>query len=172
MKKYVNGKYIDMTPEEIKAIQTEAAKAEAAERHRPLTEQEVTTLFLRQNINALDVDDQTAVRMISFYPEWAENTAYTAGHKVQRNGKLCRCVQAHTSQAGWEPENATSLWQYINEVYAGDIYDPVPYEGNMALENGKYYAQNGVTYLCTRDTGNPVYNALSELVGLYVEVKS
>ena len=40
----------------------------------------------------------------------------------------------------------------------------------MALENGKYYIQDGVTYLCNRDTGNPVYNALSELVGLYVEI--
>ena len=29
--------------------------------------------------------------------------------------------------------------------------------------------QNSKIYRCTRDTGNPVYNALSELVGLYVE---
>lgn len=170
MRVWENGIVRNMTPKEIATIQTEAAKAEAAERHRPFTEQEVTTLFLRQNINTLDVDDQTAVRMTSFYPEWQTDTAYTAGFKVQRNGKLCRCVQPHTSQSGWEPENAASLWEYINEVYAGDLYDPIPYDGNMALVNGKYYSQNGVTYLCTRDTGNPVYNALSELVGLYVEV--
>ena len=165
----VNGVLRPMTEEEIVAMQTEALKAEAAERHRPLSEQEVTTLFLRQNLNALEVDDQTAVRMVSFYPEWTAGTSYTAGYKVQRKGKLCRCMQVHTSQEGWEPENAPSLWEYINEVYAGDQYDPIPYEGNMALENGKYYIQNGVTYLCARDTGNPVYNALSELVGLYVE---
>ena len=164
--------YRDMTPEEISARRGETAKAEAAERHRPLTEQEVTALFLRQNINTLDVDDQTAVRMISFYPEWQTDTAYTAGYKVQRNGKLCRCVQSHTSQSGWEPENAQSLWEYINETYEGDIYDPIPYDGNMALVSGKHYTQGGVVYLCIRDTGNPVYNALSELVGLYVEVTS
>ena len=29
--------------------------------------------------------------------------------------------------------------------------------------------QDGKIYRCIRDTGNPVYNALSELVGLYVE---
>lgn len=40
----------------------------------------------------------------------------------------------------------------------------------MALENGKYYTQNGVVYLCNRDTVNPVYNALADLVGVYVEV--
>ena len=57
----------------------------------------------------------------------------------------------------------------IDEEHDGDIYDPIPYEGNMALENGKYYTQCCATYLCNRDTGNPVYNALAELVGLYVE---
>ena len=40
----------------------------------------------------------------------------------------------------------------------------------MALENGKYYTQSDVLYRCTRDTGNPVYNTLAELVGIYVEV--
>lgn len=44
--------------------------------------------------------------------------------------------------------------------------------GVLALVSGTYYSQGGVIYRCTRDTGNPVYNALSELVGLYVEVVS
>ena len=35
----------------------------------------------------------------------------------------------------------------------------------------KNYSQDGVTYLCNRDTVNPVYNALRELVGIYVEQK-
>lgn len=34
----------------------------------------------------------------------------------------------------------------------------------------KSNTQDGVTYLCSRDTVNLVYNALSELVGIYVEV--
>ena len=40
----------------------------------------------------------------------------------------------------------------------------------MALVSGKYYSQDGVTYLCNRDTINPVYNQLRELVGTYVEI--
>ena len=40
----------------------------------------------------------------------------------------------------------------------------------MALTAGLYYVQDYVIYLCTRDTGNPVYNPLAELVGLYVEL--
>ena len=63
-----------------------------------------------------------------------------------------------------------SLYERIDETHAGTIDDPIPYEGNMALTAGLYYSQGGVIYLCTRDTVNPVYNALADLVGLYVEV--
>lgn len=119
---------------------------------------------------AQSLDDNTALTVKTLYPEWETDTAYTAGHKVQRNGKLWRVVQAHTSQVGWEPENAASLWEAINETHSGTADDPIPYDGNMALESGKHYTQSGMTYLCSRDTVNPVYNALSELVGIYVEV--
>ena len=142
---------------------------ELNERTRPLTESEVSRMLIAQQINMLTVDDNTALRMVEFYPEWAENAEYTIGYKAQRNGKLWRCRQAHTSQTGWEPENAASLWTEICESHAGTLEDPIPYSGNMALESGKYYIQDGKVYRCIRDTGNPVYNALSELVGLYVE---
>ena len=134
-----------------------------------LTQQEVLAMLIPQQINTITVDDNTALRMLDFYPEWAADTAYTVGYKVRRNGKLWRVVQAHTAQVGWEPENAASLWEQINETHSGTIDDPIPYSGNMALESGKYYMQDWVIYKCTRDTGNPVYHALSELVGLYVE---
>ena len=70
----------------------------------------------------------------------------------------------------WLPENAPALWEQINETYSGTADDPIPYSGNMTLVNGLYYTQDGTVYLCIRDTGPPVYNALSDLVGLYVEV--
>lgn len=169
MIKYINGIYRDMTTEEIAALEAEVARFEAAERTRPLTESEVSRMLIAQQINTLTVDDNTALRMVAFYPEWASGTDYTAGFKVRRGGKLWRVLQAHTSQAGWEPENAASLWTEICESHAGTLEDPIPYSGNMALESGKYYSQDGKVYRCTRDTGTPVYNALSELVGLYVE---
>ena len=126
---------------------------------------------LRQLIEQLAVtlDDETALPGVELFPIWTIDKVYAVGDKVQRNSKLWRCLQAHTSQAGWEPENAASLWTEICESHAGTLEDPIPYNGNMALESGKYYMQDGKVYRCTRDTGNPVYNALSELVGLYVE---
>ena len=126
---------------------------------------------LRQLIEQLAVtlDDETALTGVELFPRWTIDRAYVVGDKVQRNGKLWRCIQAHTSQAGWEPENVASLWTEIRESHSGTLEDPIPYNGNMALESGKYYMQDGKIYRCTRDTGNPVYHALSDLVGLYVE---
>lgn len=158
-----------MTEEEVAAMQEAQADFEAAERTRPLTESEVTRLLIAKQINTLSVDDNIALRMTEFYPEWASDTDYTAGYKVQRGGKLWRCLQSHTAQVGWEPENAASLWEQICETHDGTLDDPIPYDGNMALESGKYYIQDYTIYLCTRDTGNPVYNPLAELVGIYVE---
>ena len=170
MRVYDGFKYRDATAEEIAEREAEQAALEAAERTRPLTAEEVTALLIRQQINTLSVDDNTALRMREFYPEWTSEQAYTAGYKVQYGGKLWSCVQAHTSQDSWAPSTDTaSLWTEICESHAGTLADPIPYSGNMALESGKYYSQNGAVYLCTRDTGNPVYSGLAELVGIYVE---
>lgn len=170
MKICENGSVRELTAEELAAMQEAAAQAEAEEKRRQLSLGEVQEMLVRQQINTIAVDDNTALRMMEFYPEWSAGQAYTAGHKAHRGGKLWRCLQAHTAQTGWEPENAASLWTEICENHDGTKYDPIPYNGNMALQSGKYYTQNNILYLCNRDTGQPVYNALAELVGLYVEV--
>lgn len=170
MKICENGIIRDMTAEEEAEYNEMAAREAAEEKHRPLGENEVMAMLITAQINTLSVDDATAVRMVAFYPEWAKDTAYTVGYKVQYLGKLYKVVQAHTSQETWTPDITASLYTRIDEVHDGTKYDPIPYEGNMALVNGKYYIEDGVTYLCNRDTGNPVYNKLSELVGIYVEV--
>lgn len=170
MRLYDGKYYRDMTVDEITSIESKQASREAYERTRPLTSEEVTAMLIRQQINTLDVDDQTALRMAEFYPEWTSGQAYAAAYKVQYDGNLWRCMQAHTAQPGWEPSTATaSLWEQICESHDGTLADPIPYSGNMALENGKYYTQDGATYLCMRDTGSPVYNALADLVGIYVD---
>ena len=135
----------------------------------PMPESEVARLIIAQQINTLSMDDSTALRMMEFYPEWEAGQDYPEGFKVQYGGALYKVLQAHASQTGWEPENAPALWAEICETHGGTLADPIPYDGNMALESGKYYIQDYVIYLCNRDTVNPVYNPLAELVGLYVE---
>ena len=173
MKYWRNGKCYELpdpTPEEL----AQAKKAEALDRihekSRPLTESEVVYMLLAQNIQTLTVDDNTALRMMSFYPEWEAGKAYAVGHKLTRGGKLYKVRQAHTSQVGWEPEAVPAMFTEVCESHSGEMDDPIPYSGNMALEKGKYYIQDNEIYLCTRDSINPVYHALANLVGLYVEV--
>ena len=102
-----------------------------------------------------------------------EDTAGGGGETWEKlvDASLAEAVESVTyTLDNWAPgETGTeSLWAEICESHDGTKYDPIPYSGNMALEAGKYYSQSGKTYLCNRDTGNPVYNALVDLVGLYV----
>lgn len=115
------------------------------------------------------LDDKTALDVVALFPAWAADVEYTADQRVRYDGKLYRIVQSHTSQADWTPDVTPALYTEIAEPGQGTKDNPIPYSGNMALEKGKYYAQDGVVYICTRDTVNPVYNALADLVGLYVE---
>ena len=99
MNKWVNGELVGMTTEEIAEQETKRKTFEAAERSRPLTESEVSRLLIAKQINTITVDDQTALRMVEFYPEWAAGTAYTVGYKVRRGGKLWRVLQAQIGRA-------------------------------------------------------------------------
>lgn len=169
MYKFVNGEKIKLTDEEIAELEKQGRLDAITQRSIPMTTDEVLAMLIPTQINTLAVDDNTALRMKSFYPEWASGVSYALGFKVQYGGKLWRCIQAHTAITGWEPSIATaSLWETVNETHTGALDDPIPYDGNMALVSGLYYIQNGVIYQCIRDTVNPVYNALSDLVGLYV----
>ena len=68
--------YRELTAEEIAVREAEQAAFEAAERSRPLTAEEVTALLIRQQINTLSVDDNTALRMREFYPVWEAGQDY------------------------------------------------------------------------------------------------
>ena len=171
-----------LTDDEIAELQEQAerdaARAKVLARTRPLTEDEVAAMLIRNQINTLTVDDQTALRMRRYYPTFAELVGQTVSYGTKfrvddsEDADLYKTIKPElTIQAHYPPGVGTeSLYTRIDEAHDGTKYDPIPYDGNMALESGKYYTQSGMTYLCSRDTVNPVYNALSELVGLYVEV--
>lgn len=139
---------------------------------RPLSQNEISKMIIQNQINTLVVDDNTALRMKNFYPDFNSIVGQTVkqGFKFTYKDNLWSVVrQELTIQAHYPPEVGTeSLYAKVNETHDGTIYDAIPYDGNMVLENGKYYIQNDITYLCNRDTVNPVYHALSELVGMYV----
>ena len=128
--------------------------------------------LLSLTVNTMTVTDADALQMKSVYPQWDTliGKAVKKDEKTQYGGKLWKVVKAHTVAAEHAPGKGTeSLYTEIVESAAGTEDDPIPYDNNMELFSGKYYSQDGVTYRCTRDTGQPVYNPLSALVGLYVE---
>ena len=47
-------------------------------------------------------------------PTWAPNTPFATGALVLFNNAEFRCIQAHTSQVGWEPPNVPALWQLVS----------------------------------------------------------
>lgn len=123
--------------------------------------------------NAVERSDLDALAVKDIYPAWDSLIGQTVNvdFKLTHDSKLYKVIQAHTTQADWVPGVGTeSLYAVIDEGHTGAEDDPIPYDGNMELFEGLYYIQNGVTYRCTRNSGQPVYHALSDLVGLYVEV--
>lgn len=173
MRKYINGEYVEMTEEEIKKFERESSIYNAYENSRPFSEQEVLQMLLKEQINTIDVDDKKAYRMKSYYPVWNEciNRKVKQGFKFTHNDVLYKVIQPNlTIQEQYIPGTGTeSLYEVINETHEGTLEDPIPYSGNMALENGKYYYQDNMIYLCNRDTGTAVYQKLEDLVGIYVE---
>lgn len=124
----------------------------------------------RDNIDRLNLTDAQSLEVMDWFPAWEPGKALTAGQKVTYGGKFWKVVQAHTTQEGWEPSLGTSsLFEEVTaDETAGTVDNPIPYNGNMTLESGKHYSQDGTVYLCIRDSVAAVYNPLAELVGIYV----
>ena len=57
-------------------------------------------------------DDQ-ALAVPVLYPAWREGQAYEAGKRVLYNETLYKVLTAHTSQAGWTPDAAPSLFAKV-----------------------------------------------------------
>lgn len=124
-------------------------------------------------INTFDLSDAESLKRKHLYPEWASfiGKSLDAGFKVQYDDKLYKVRQpiAVVLEDQYPSQLTAALYEEINETASGTIDDPIPYNGNMELFEGLYYSQAGVTYKCTRSTGQAVYHDLSALVGIYVQ---
>lgn len=92
------------------------------------------------------IDAVTAGEHKSLFETWQTGVAYTVGQLRNWGDKLYKCVQAHTSQAGWEPDKAVSLWsaasdpaeewpEWSQPVGAHDAYA----KGDKVSHNGKHW---------------------------------
>jgi len=62
---------------------------------------------------AASLPDEDALEAVELFPTWKADTAYATDIRVGYNDKLYRCVQAHTSQDGWEPPAVPALWTEV-----------------------------------------------------------
>ena len=132
-------------------------------------------LKMRRNIHAgaESLPDDDAAETPEIFPQWRAGTKYYLNSRVQDSGKLWKVLQPELVASELYPPGAPgteSLYAEVPKKGDGTKDRPIAYNGNMALEEGLYYVQYDVEYVCTRSTGIPVVAALADLVGLYVEV--
>lgn len=56
------------------------------------------------------IDEVTATEHMDMFAPWEPNVAYSVGNLRTYDGKLYKCVQAHTSQSDWTPDVVPALW--------------------------------------------------------------
>lgn len=126
----------------------------------------------KAGIQSLEMTDDEALQVKDLYPAWEEfvGKSLSIGMKVLYADKLYRVRQEIASVLENQPPSiyTAALYEEINETHAGTQDDPIPYNNNMELEQGKYYSQDGVTYYCHTGSGQAVYNDLKDLT-IYVE---
>ena len=90
---------------------------------------------------AITLDDATALTGIELFPTWGL-TSYSIGDRVQYNGTLYKCIQAHTAQSDWTPDATPALWvvvtveewpEWVQPTGAQDAYA----KGSKVTHNGK-----------------------------------
>lgn len=59
--------------------------------------------------------DEEAYDAPELFPMWKTANPYAVKERVQYNGKLYKCVQAHTSQDDWTPDVTPALWTEVSD---------------------------------------------------------
>lgn len=95
--------------------------------------------------------DADALEAVELFPAWAAGIAYEQGQRIRYEAKLYRCVQAHTAQIGWTPDQTPALWTEVAKP--GEI--PVWRQPTGAQD--AYMTGDKVHY---PDADGPVYESL------------
>lgn len=135
--------------------------------------QENSILRTAATFAAASFTDSQALAVKDLYPDWSEipdGTHLEAGQRVRYNGGLHKVTTAHDKQSTWTPTDAPTLFEAIDEAHAGTQEDPIPAVANMQYYEGKYYSEGDTVYLCTKDTGIPIAQLPSTLVGIYFSI--
>lgn len=140
--------------------------------HIETARDQLESLITEQYNARTDISDADALRRPLLVYEWDSyiGKSLKTGQIVSYDDRLWRVRQDIASVLGNHyPSTATAaLYEVIEVQAAGTKDDPIPYDKNMTIYSGKYYTEDNVLYLCIRDSGQPLYHALKDLVGNYV----
>lgn len=140
-------------------------------KYEPYTEDVVAKIknLLREKV--AEQTDEEALENIELFPTWQSRIGAQVeqGERLYYDDKLYKVMQTHTPQEDWRPDATASLYVQVVADDAGTIDNPIAYEVNMELVEGKYYTEEGVKYLCVRALAQSIWH-LADLVGNYVEV--
>ena len=98
---------------------------------------------------AVTLDDETALTGVELFPTWVVGKAYAVSDRAQYNGTLYKCVQAHTSQSGWTPDETPALWVVVSIDEYPEWVQPTG--AHDAYNTGDKVSYNGKHYVCTID---------------------
>ena len=101
MFKFENGAILALSEEEEAAVMAAYEDYQKQKNRQPMTQDEVFMLLTQQLINTVDIDDQTSLRMKTYYPifdeiaakESEEDRTVKAGFKVYHEGELWKTRQ-------------------------------------------------------------------------------
>lgn len=103
--------------------------------------------------NATVMTDEAAADAVELFPRWSgEGVSYVVGDRRRFGETLYKCLQDHTSQEGWDPESAPSLWAEILPGQDGtDIGEWVQPDSTNPYMTGDRVTHNGKTWESTVD---------------------
>lgn len=100
-------------------------------------------------LQAAKLDDQDALKVPALFPQWSgDGKAYKAGDRIVYQGVLYKVLQDHTSQGGWAPSSAASLFAKVLPGQAGNETDVSgkPGEWTQPDSTNPYHKGDRVTY--------------------------
>lgn len=167
----VYGDAIDVVDNEEYEEVSDYIEIEGVESYQEVLECLESTKNISRKINRLNLTDNEALSVKEVYPTWESKIDKTIeqGYIVLYDGNLWRSRQTHTALEIYPPSiHTAALYEVVEYKHEGTKDDPIPYTPPMEIYKDKYYTQNDVLYLCTRDSGTALSHNLQDLINIYV----
>lgn len=162
---------VDVSEDEEYEETYEYIEMDGVESYEEVLECLEVTKSVSRKINRLNLTDNEALSVKEAYPTWQSkiNSTIEQGFIVLYNDNLWRSRQTHTALEVYPPSiHTAALYEVVEYKHEGTKDDPIPYTPPMEIYKDKYYTQNDVLYLCTRDSGTALSHNLQDLINIYV----